>query len=274
MSYRPARLPLLLAWMMGGLVPSAVAAPPPGLDSNGLKAWAQYQKEPLHRAFAIAPGGYWGWRSGLTDADQSSEEALAACQENSEIACLSYDLNGHTLLTAKRWASALSPYPTTATQTGIRRGQRLYDLRLDDEHAQPVRLVAPTVRVSVVHFWGSWCPPCVKELPEIARLQRQLARDTDIRFHFIPLREPLSSSQAWLHSRGLKLALTTAKSTPQHALRFNDGSALPDRQIAPAFPTTYILDSKGTILFSQHGPIHDWASLAPILRHAANHKRP
>jgi thiol-disulfide isomerase/thioredoxin len=227
----------------------------------------------LHRAFAIAPGGHWGWRSGLTDANQATEEALTACQENSELACLSYDLNGRTLLTAERWASALSPYPKAATQTGARRGQRLYDLRLADAHGQPVRIQGPAVRVSVVHFWGSWCPPCVKELPEIAQLQKKLAADASIRFHIIPLREPLSASQAWLRARGLELALSTAKSTPQHALLLDDGSALPDRQVAPVFPTTYILDAKGTILFAQHGPIHDWASLAPILRHAAKHGR-
>jgi len=240
------------------------------LDSSGLKAWAQYQKEPLHRAFAIAPGGHWGWRSGLTDANQATEEALAACQENSAVTCLSYDLNGRTMLSATRWAEALAPYPRhTATHTGTRRGQRFPDLRLRDAQGQRI----PPARLTVVHFWGSWCPPCVKEMPEIARLQRHLAHDTRIRFSLIPLREPVSASQAWLRSRKLTLALTHAETAPgkEAALVLSNGQTLPDRQIAPVFPSTYLLDGNGVVIFSQHGPIHDWASLAPLLRHAAQH---
>ena len=259
----------VVAVWASGLALAAPSAAPPGLDPAGLKAWAQYQKEPTHRAFAIAPGGQWGWRSGLIDTDQAIEGALAACQQENERACLAYDLNGRRLLSSTGWEQALTPYPSAPTQVGTRRGQRFPDIRLQTPEGHPVPLAQPSVHITVLHFWGSWCPPCVKELPSLGLAQRQLAKDSDIRFALIPLRESMATSQAWLQSRKLNLKLVLAEAASPTALRLGDGKTLADRQVAPVFPTTYILDSRGTVLFVQHGPIHDWASLVPILRHAA-----
>ncbi len=258
---------VLVVWT-GGLALAAPSATPPGLDPAGLKAWAQYQKEATHRAFAIAPGGQWGWRSGLTDTDQATEEALAACQENGAI-CLAYDLNGRRLLSATGWERAFAPYPGASTQVGTRRGQRFPDLRLQTSDGKPVSLVQPEIRITILHFWGSWCPPCVRELPNLAQTQKRLAKEPEIRFILVPLREPMATSQAWLQSHQLNLSLTSTETAPSNALKLTDGKTLSDRQMAPVFPTTYILDGNGTVLFSRHGPIHDWASLIPILRHAA-----
>lgn len=257
-------------WAVGLSSGSVVAAaPPPGLDPDGLKAWTEYQKEPLHRAFAIAPGGQWGWRSGLADTEQATDEALGVCQQENELACLTYDLNGRKVLTAERWEQALAPYPVSASQIGTRRGQRFPDIRLQTPDGQAIPLVQPGTRVTILHFWGSWCPPCVKELPGLAQTQRRLDKDGAIRFALVPLREPLATSQTWLRSRKLNLNPLLAETASPTALRLGNGKVLADRQIAPVFPTTYILDGRGTILFVKHGAIHDWASLIPILRHAA-----
>lgn len=282
MSGRRALFSVAALWASGFASGWTIAAtpPPPGLDPAGLKAWAQYQKEPAHRAFAIAPGGQWGWRSGLADTEQASDEALAACQQENERPCLSYDLNGRKVLTSARWEQALTPYPATLpdapTQVGTRRAQRFPDLRLQTPEGVPVPLAQAGSHITVLHFWGSWCPPCVKELPnlELAQkqlAQKQLAKDREIRFVVVPLRESMATSQAWLKSRKLRLQLTLAETASATALRLRDGKTLPDRQVAPVFPTTYLLDGRGTVLFVQHGPIHDWASLLPILRHAARY---
>ena len=103
----------------------------------------------------------------------------------------------------------------------------------------------------------------------MAQAQKQLANDSTIRFALVPLREPIATSQAWLRSRKLNLNLMQAETASATALRLNDGKTLADRLVAPVFPTTYILDARGTVLFAHHGPIHDWTGLIPILRHAA-----
>lgn len=265
-----ARTALTLILVVGQACLSNAAPPPPQLDNAGIKAWSVYQKEPSHRAFAIAPGGAWAWRSGIGDASQAQEEAIAECQQSSEITCLPFDLNGRMVLNPQRWAESLAPYPdpNAHPSTGLQRGQHFPDLHLLDAHGHPIQLTGEAI--TVLHFWGSWCPPCVHELPEIVRLQTRLHGQSGLRFLLVPLREPLSSTQAWLTRQKLDVPLTQAVATgPSGMLQLRDGHQYPDRQVAPAFPTTYILDRHGVILFAHLGPIRNWDSWHPILKHAA-----
>ena len=37
-------------------------------------------------------------------------------------------------------------------------------------------------KVVVLHFWGFWCPECVKELPDFVKAQRDYSKDADVLF--------------------------------------------------------------------------------------------
>jgi cytochrome c biogenesis protein CcmG, thiol:disulfide interchange protein DsbE len=43
---------------------------------------------------------------------------------------------------------------------------------LVDEGGRPVPLARELRAVSLVHFWATWCPPCLVELPELVELGR------------------------------------------------------------------------------------------------------
>lgn len=258
------------------LTPAHAATTPPQLDPRGISGWQQYQKGKPHRAFAIAPGGHWGWRSGLTDAGQATDEALAVCNRNSELECLLFDLNGRKVLSAERWTEALAPYPArpaATLATGTRRGQRFPAVQLRTADGQNLALKSASPGVTVLHFWGSWCGPCLQEIPEIAALQKALRHEPDIHFILVPLREPLAKAQTWLRSKNLTLPLATARTVPDQemSLLLENDTAILDRQITPVFPTTYFLDRQGVVLFAQHGQIRDWDSFASMLKHAAQH---
>jgi dienelactone hydrolase len=63
---------------------AATALPvPPQLKDNGQEAFAQYMNHALHKAFAVAPDGTYGWRSKQATTDEASREALAACAQYS-----------------------------------------------------------------------------------------------------------------------------------------------------------------------------------------------
>lgn len=43
---------------------------------------------------------------------------------------------------------------------------------LIDAQGRPAKLGPMLAPVSLVHFWATWCPPCIKEAPAIQRLAR------------------------------------------------------------------------------------------------------
>ncbi|MGN6104879.1 MAG: TlpA family protein disulfide reductase [Kofleriaceae bacterium] len=38
----------------------------------------------------------------------------------------------------------------------------------------PLSITWPAERVRIVHFWATWCPPCVKELPSLLAFARDM----------------------------------------------------------------------------------------------------
>ena len=93
-------------------------------------------------------------------------------------------------------------------------------------------------KVAVVNVWGSWCPPCRAETPDLNKTARETA--PDVEFLGIAVRESAATS----------LAYTRKEEVPYPSISDSDGSLL--RQFAEplpavAVPTTYVLDREGRI---------------------------
>ena len=48
------------------------------------------------------------------------------------------------------------------------------DVEFEGLDEEPVRLADYRGQIVLLNFWGTWCPPCIREIPELARLQPRL----------------------------------------------------------------------------------------------------
>ena len=70
---------------------------PGGLSAKGQKAFEDYQAARRHKAFALAPDGSYGWRSGRPDEAAARDEAVAACERHTEAGCRVVDADDRRL---------------------------------------------------------------------------------------------------------------------------------------------------------------------------------
>ena len=93
----------------------------------------------------------------------------------------------------------------------------------------------------LVNAWATWCPPCRRELPMLARAAREHPEAT---FVFVNLSEPPQRVKSYLQERGLDL---------ENALIDSGGlaRALP----LVGYPTTYVFDAGGRLVASKTGEL-------------------
>lgn len=82
-----------------------------------------------------------------------------------------------TLLVMLAFAAGLWLRPETGAPEPVRPGRKavehLLSERLTDVAGRPVQLSSWRGKPLVVNFWATWCPPCLKEMPIFAYLQKK-----------------------------------------------------------------------------------------------------
>ncbi len=107
-------------------------------------------------------------------------------------------------------------------------------------------------KVVVLHFWGFWCPECVKELPDFVKTQRDYSKDTEVLFASISCNNQSKDTQ------------DTLKFYTNKFLQDAEGSDLPAycdpvefsrvriSQLLTAggfsYPTTLVIDGTGKVV--------------------------
>jgi len=105
--------------------------------------------------------------------------------------------------------------------------------------------------VVLLNFWASWCPPCIHEMPSMARLQRQFANRP---FHILAVN--LGQSRAEVEQ--------FLETTPVNFPIFLDETKVePTRWQVFAFPTSYLIDAEGRIRYGVAGGL-EWDSAAVV----------
>lgn len=243
----------------------------PHLDEHGRLGYQHFLASSPPRAFAIASGGAWGYASEASNMDAAELQALANCQTNTQQRCLIYSRDFSVVLKSPEWIHSWGPYKSSKeaqhSQSGVHVGERFPDLQLSDDRGRPIRLNQLRGNVVVLHFWGSWCPPCKRELPALANLIKSAKTRKNIRFVLVQARESFATAQEWakLIDRQLPLFDSGMKDSRDKEFKLFNGEKIEDRKISMVFPTSYVIDKHGIVVFSHTGPIDYWPELMPFL---------
>ncbi|MEO1269912.1 MAG: TlpA disulfide reductase family protein [Myxococcota bacterium] len=119
---------------------------------------------------------------------------------------------------------------------------KVSDFTLKDIKGKPVRVSDYKGKVVLVAFWATWCKPCLKEMPELVKLQKKYGDDLVVLA--ISTDGPETSSQVPSKSKKfkkLKVLLDT------------DGKAAQILNPEVANPYTVFLDKRGRLVKSHSG---------------------
>ncbi|MGD8851614.1 MAG: redoxin family protein [Gammaproteobacteria bacterium] len=272
------------------LISAASAAEPPSsrpnaeaiphVDTRAKENFRSYQLAGKHKAFAIAPGGVWAWQADAGSPEQAERLALKTCQENTRQKCVLYALNDDVVFDREGWPRLWGPYASernaAEAPTGSRVGERFYDLVYREADGSPTSLSAARGKILLLHFWGSWCPPCLREFPALQKLRRQLEASLgeEVQMVLLQVREPFDEARLWAEANGftdLPLFDSGSSGSDDTDLDLAQGGAIEDRKIGRAFPSSYVLDRRGVVVFSHAGPVEDWLEYLPFFQHAVRH---
>jgi thiol-disulfide isomerase/thioredoxin len=112
-------------------------------------------------------------------------------------------------------------------------------------------LAVPPGKLLVVHFWATWCPPCVEEFPGLASWARSVKGDPSVEILAVSVDTDWKTVDEFLKktgTSGLPVALDPRRTT---ALAFG----------TEKFPETWFLGPDGKVLDQFIGPV-DWTAAA------------
>lgn len=105
-------------------------------------------------------------------------------------------------------------------------------------------------RVTLIHFWGTWCGPCRRELPDLAKLHQHFSSEPAFQFFSVSCESYDDPSLETLVHRTAQYYKTEKIDLPT----FADLSTNARREIlclmerdAMAYPTTVLVDQEGII---------------------------
>ena len=105
-------------------------------------------------------------------------------------------------------------------------------------------------KVTVLHFWGTWCPQCMTEFPEFVKMADELKGQANVQvlsvacsegpeYHLEKLTEEI---QAYLKKQGVDLP---THADPAGLTRGQAALLLPDNSLV--YPCTLVLDNEGVV---------------------------
>jgi thiol-disulfide isomerase/thioredoxin len=119
------------------------------------------------------------------------------------------------------------------------------ELPVYDRSGRKIDLAKAQGRLFIIHFWATWCPPCVEELPALSQFWEKYRSRDDVALYVISVDKDWKAIEEFMKRNPAALPL------------FHDpGAATAHRFGSSQYPETYVVNSKGRVLFRVQGPVN------------------
>ena len=117
-------------------------------------------------------------------------------------------------------------------------GLPLSDFELESLNGSPLQLSQYLGYPVVVNFWGTWCPPCVQEMPLLEEVYSQ--KQHDLVILGVNQQDSLADVQRFVSDFNISFPIL-----------IDVDSLVADQYLVRGFPTTFFVDADG-MLRAQH----------------------
>lgn len=111
--------------------------------------------------------------------------------------------------------------------------QKADGIYFNDKNNKVVALEDLKGKVVFINFWATWCPPCIREMPDLNELYLEFKDNPQIEFLFVDVDGNMEKSLKFMDKKGFKLPV------------YFPSSYIPEDFLSGAIPTTVILDKDG-----------------------------
>ncbi len=122
------------------------------------------------------------------------------------------------------------------------------ELPIFDKAGKKTDLAKQKGKMFIVHFWATWCPPCVEEIPALSRFWDKYRTRDDVNLYAISVDKDWKTIDDFM-----------AKNPSTIPLFHDPGAATAKRFGTTQYPETYIINDKGRVLFRVQGAV-DWSN--------------
>ena len=140
------------------------------------------------------------------------------------------------------WIRSLEPPPSPAGSLAFL--SAVPSLPITDRSGGVTDLTDVKGKILIVHFWATWCPPCVEELPALSGFWEKYRGRDDIALYAI------SVDKDWKTVEGF-----SAKNPHSLPLYLDSRAETAKRFGSEQYPETYIVNRNGRVLFRVQGPV-------------------
>ncbi len=122
------------------------------------------------------------------------------------------------------------------------------ELPIFDREGRKIDLTEASDKIRIIHFWATWCPPCVEETPALSKFWDQYKNREGLELFAISVDKDWKTIDAFIQKNPSVLPLYH---DPKEATAKRFGSS--------QYPETYIVNKKGRVIFRVQGAV-DWSS--------------